>query len=267
MAEQFYDTTHPVRRNLHKAYIRQCLNNFSGTSSVIQLLGAEFTGPLHFVQFWTDEIAAWKRETGKQAIIGLSTTKDVQDAILQDQTRANTIDLIDIRYWYYQQNGMAYAPQGGVHLAPRQHARLLKPKKSSAEQVYRTVREYRSKYPGKAVIYSADGYDAYGWPVFMAGGSLANIPVISAPGFLSAAATMLPVDLADSTQLALRNDHHEYIVYSTTATIQLDLSKGVYNAYWIDTKDGHVVKLDKHVKGGVMKSPVTGAIVLWLKTI
>jgi hypothetical protein len=265
MAEQFYDTTHAVRRTIHKAYIRQCLNNFAETSSVIQLLGAEFTGPLHFVQFWADEVATWKRETGKSAIIGLSTTKDVQDVMLEDQVHAAAIDLIDIRYWYYQQNGTAYAPQGGVSLAPRQHARLLKPKRSSAEQVYRAVREYRSKYPGKAVMYSADGYDNFGWAVFMAGGSLANIPVVNVPGFLSAAATMLPVDMADSTQFALRNERNEYIVY--TNGTQIDLPKGNYNAYWIDVKDGHIIKTDKHVRGGVMKSPVTDVVVLWLSRI
>ncbi|SEW22249.1 hypothetical protein SAMN05428988_3301 [Chitinophaga sp. YR573] len=259
MAEQFYDTTNAVRRNLHKAYIRQCLNNFDGTSSVIQLLGAEFTGPLHFVQFWTDEIAAWKRETGKPAIIGLSTTKDVQDAILEDKTRLSAIDLIDIRYWYYQQNGTAYAPQGGQNLAPRQHARLLKPKKTSAEQVYRAVREYRSKYPGKAVLYSADGYDAFGWAVFMAGGSLANIPVIQADGFLSAAASMQPADNTDG-QLTLSNSNNEYIVYSTSA-IHLDL-KGSYKACWIDPKDGHVLKTEKNIK--TLKSPVEDTVVLWL---
>jgi len=258
MAAQFYDTTNAVRRSLHKAYIRQCLNNFNGTGSVIQLLGAEFTGPLHFVQFWIDEVAAWKRETGKPAIIGLSTTKDVQDAILEDKVRLSAIDLIDIRYWYYQQDGTAYAPQGGQNLAPRQHARLLKPKKTSAEQVYRAVREYRNKYPDKAVLYSADGYDAFGWAVFMAGGSLANIPVIQADGFLSAAASMQPVDIAG--QLTLHNANNEYIVYSASA-IHLNL-EGSYKAYWIDPKDGHVLKTEKNIK--TLKNPVEGAIVLWL---
>lgn len=278
MAEQFYDTTNAVRRNLHKAYIRQCLNNFDGTGSVIQLLGAEFTGPLHFVQFWADEVAAWKRETGKPAVIGLSTTKDVQDAILEDKTRLSAIDLIDIRYWYYQQNGTAYAPQGGQNLAPRQHARLLKPKKTSAEQVYRAVREYRSKYPGKAVLYSADGYDAFGWAVFMAGGSLANIPVIKAEGFLLAAADMQPVDTTTiqsvtsiktsaiqpaattAGQFVLRNEHDDYIIYATE-TIHLNL-KGSYKAYWIDPRDGHILKTEKNIK--TLKNPVEGAVVLWL---
>ncbi len=67
----FMDIAHPVRRALHKAYIRQCLNNFTDNNGVLHLIGAEYTGPLHFVQFWLDEIAAWERETGKHPLIGL----------------------------------------------------------------------------------------------------------------------------------------------------------------------------------------------------
>ena len=74
-------------------------------NGVIQLIGAEFTGPLHFVQFWIDTIKEWEKETGKHPIIGLSVTKDVQDAILADPKRAGVVDLIDIRYWHYQADG------------------------------------------------------------------------------------------------------------------------------------------------------------------
>ena len=84
VADMFYDISHPVRRELHRQYIRQCLNNFADNSNVIQLTSAEFTGPLHFVQFWLDVIAEWEAETGKKAKVALSTTKDVQDAILAD---------------------------------------------------------------------------------------------------------------------------------------------------------------------------------------
>ena len=44
-AEQFYDILNPVRRELHKKYIRQCLNNFKDNNGVIQIIGEEFTGP------------------------------------------------------------------------------------------------------------------------------------------------------------------------------------------------------------------------------
>ena len=37
-------------------------------------------------QFWLDTIAEWQKETGKKVLVGLSCTKDVQDAILADPT-------------------------------------------------------------------------------------------------------------------------------------------------------------------------------------
>jgi hypothetical protein len=167
--------THAKRRELHRAYIRKCLDNFTGNANVIHLTSAEFTGPLHFMEFWLDCVGEWEREAGKRALIALSATRDVQDAILANRTRAAIVDVIDIRYWYYQADGSAYAPRGGQNLAPRQHARLLKPRSSSAEQAARAVREYRDKFPDKAVIYSADGADKFGDAVLTAGGSLAEV--------------------------------------------------------------------------------------------
>lgn len=261
MAEQFYDTTHPVRRALHQAYIRQCMDAFRQNGNVIQLIGAEYTGPLHFVQFWLNTIAAYKSERHPLCITGLSTTKDVQDAILNNPVYARTVDLIDIRYWHYQQDGKTYEPKGGQNLAPRQHARLLKPKRSSEEMVYKAVREYREKYPDKAVIYSADSYDKFGWAVFMAGGSLPDIPVIAAPGFLTAAAGMQPVDLPGT--MALKNEGKEYIIYcNTNEEITVDAVKnGV--ARWIDAKDGHVIT-NKKISSFKFHNPQQSPAVLWI---
>ena len=121
------------------------------------------------MQFWIDEVQKWKDETGKKEIIGLSATKDVQDAILKDANRAKTVDAIDIRYWYYKDDGTAYAPEGGKNLAPRQHARQMKVGKETDEQVYRAVREYREKYPEKVVLYSTDGSPRFGWAALMGG--------------------------------------------------------------------------------------------------
>ncbi|MCB1125329.1 MAG: pectate lyase, partial [Verrucomicrobiae bacterium] len=108
-ADLFYDVTHPVRRKLHEGYIRQCLDNFAGNDNVIQFTGAEFTGPLHFMEFWLDTISAWERtqlltardgnppavahhdisadSCRRLPVIALSATKDVQDAILADPVR------------------------------------------------------------------------------------------------------------------------------------------------------------------------------------
>ncbi|MEI6950042.1 DUF6298 domain-containing protein [Paraflavisolibacter sp. H34] len=270
LADQFYDVNHPVRRPLHRAYIRQCLENFKNNSGVIQLVSEEYTGPAHFVRFWLDVINEWETETGKQEIIGLSTTKDVQDSILADPARAAVVDLIDIRYWHYQPDGSAYAPAGGQNLAPRQHARLLKPKRTTFEQVYRAVREYKQKFPDKAVLFSADGWDAFGWASFMAGGSLATIPAIAHPGFLAAASSMRPLDLPGAAKgvLALGNKDREYIIYNEDdAPVSVDLSgvKATYKARWIDTRSGALLKEQK-VKGGSaleLKAPKKGAL-LWL---
>src|SRR5699024_5589201 len=188
MANQFYDTTNVIRKKLHIAYIKKCLKNFKKNSNVIQFTAAEFTGPLSFVQFWLDVIGRWEKSTGETEWIGLSTTKDVQDAILNDPRRSALIDVIDIRHWHYEKDSSLYAPEGGKSLAPRQWARLLKPRGSSFNQVYRAVKEYRQKYPHKAVMYSYRNYVRYGWAVFMAGGSFATLPEIEAKGFLKSAA-------------------------------------------------------------------------------
>jgi hypothetical protein len=261
MAEQFYDVSNPVRRGLHRAYIRKCLDNFTDNSSVIQLTSAEYTGPLHFVQFWLDVIKEWETETGKKALIGLSTTKDVQDAILADKERAAIVDIIDIRYWHYQEDGSAYAPAGGQNLAPRQQARQFKPKRSSFEQVYRAVKEYRDKYPGKAVMYSGDGLNN-AWAVFMAGGSLAGIPAVADARFLAAAATMHPAGMCKLT-----NDQNEWIIYTDSSTVQCDLT-GTYRVKWIDAATGQLIGKEQKIKAGksiTLNSPKQGRVVCWIR--
>jgi hypothetical protein len=202
-AEQFYDISNPIRKELHRKYIRQCLDNFKDNNSVIQLIGEEFTGPTHFVKFWLDVIKEWEKETGKHPIIGLAVTKDVQDSILNDPSYSSVVDLIDIRYWHYQADGTAYEPKGGQNLAPRQHARLLKPKKTSFEQVYRAVKEYKDKFPNKAVVYSGDSYSEFGMAAFMAGGSLPVLPKEIDEKYLRLAINMKP---------AISNDKKEYIL-------------------------------------------------------
>ena len=216
-AEQFYDISNPVRRDLHKKYIRQCLNNFKNNNGVIQLIGEEFTGPAHFVKFWLDVIKEWEKETGKNAITGLSVTKDVQDSILSNPAYASVIDLIDIRYWHYQSDGTIYEPRGGQNLAPRQHARLLKPKKTSFDQVYRAVKEYKDRFPNKAVVYSGDSYSEFALAAFMAGGSLAVLPDKVSPQALKQAVNMKPVASANKKEYILSNGKNS-IVYNIEAS-------------------------------------------------
>lgn len=214
-AEQFYNLSNPVRKELHKKYIRQCLSNFKDNTGVIQLISEEYTGPVHFVKFWLDVIREWEKETGKHPLIALSVTKDVQDSILAMPAYAAVVDIIDIRYWHYQADGTAYAPKGGENLAPRQHARLLKPKKASFEQVYRAVKEYRTKYPTKAVMYSGDNYPEFGIAVLMAGGSMPVLPENIDASILKAASGMKPFASSNANEYVL-SDGKSSIVYNTT---------------------------------------------------
>lgn len=156
MANEFYDVRHPVRRDLHRAYIRQCLANLADEPNVIHTLTAENSGPLAFMQFWLDVIAEWKKETGRHPLIALSAPKDVQDAILADPARAAVVDVIDLTYWFRTPDGAEFAPAGGQQLAPRQHARLWKGGRPTAASIADMVREYRAKFPGKAVITGLD---------------------------------------------------------------------------------------------------------------
>jgi hypothetical protein len=232
MAEQFYDVNNPVRREIYRAYIRKCLDNLAHNGNVIHLTSAEFTGPLPFVQFWLDTIAQWQADTGNKAVVGISATKDVQDAILNDPVRSRLISVINIEYWWYQSDGKLYAPEGGKNLAPRQWARVLKPRGSSFEQVERAVREYRQKYPEKAVIYSADG-ENQGWAVLLGGGSLPNIRGSLDPKLAESLPKMTPLELNGKPALGIADT-----MYLTDSTQTLD----GYESHRIDQ---HVVWLTR----------------------
>jgi hypothetical protein len=208
-AELFYDVTHPVRRKLHEGYIRQCLDNFTNHANVIQFTSAEFTGPLHFMQFWLDVIAHWERTSPVAAdvsppklpaeevsadsrrllpIIALSATKDVQDAILADAKRSAIVDVIDFRYWWRTDKG-EFAPPGGKNLAPRQFERQWRGGRPTDENLASMAAEYRVKFPTKPIICD---FDAAGWAWVCAGGSMPRLPRTTDSKLLAAIPRMKP---------------------------------------------------------------------------
>ena len=247
VADMFYDISHPVRRELHRQYIRQCLNNFADNSNVIQLTSAEFTGPLHFVQFWLDVIAEWEAETGKKAKVALSTTKDVQDAILADPKRAAVVDVIDIRYWHYKKDGI-FAPEGGKNMAPRQHMRKMKVGKITFNEAYKAVSEYRRKFPQKAVTFYAQNYPSMGWAVFMASGSCPVIPCKDKAFLKDAAAMEVEETNTDQYKKLVKSDTGN-IIYSKSGTeIPIHLSSGKYVLKYIHPNSGEVNTINKSLK-------------------
>ena len=267
LAEQFYDVSNRPLRKLHRNYIRQCLNNFVGQSNVIQLTSGEYTGPLSFMQFWIDTIVEWERETGEDAIIALSCTKDVQDAILADVNRSPHIDVIDIRYWTYTEDGELYAPPGGKHLSPRQHLRQLKPAATSFASIARSIREYCRKFPNKAVTYNAHIHcraKRDGWAVLMGGGSLPNVPNLS-PTLSAAIVKMRPserIKLKEGQWFLSREDR-EYLIYSrrTQPTpIQLELGTD-WEWCSVDPQTGHTRSFAR-AKDGVVPA---GVSIVWVR--
>lgn len=242
VADMFYDVDHPVRRELHRNYIRQCLDNFADDPNVVHLISAEFTGPQHFVEFWLDVIGEWQRETGKDPMIALSTTKDVQDAILADPERSKLVDIIDIRYWHYNTDGV-YAPEGGKNLAPRQHARKMKVGKVTFDEAYKAVSEYATRYPDKAVTYYAQNYPDMAWAVLMGGGSCPAIKVDN-DEFLADVAAMKVV--AGAVPM-LSGDNGAVVYARESGNVSVDLPKGRYSLMSIDPKSGKTSVLNKRM--------------------
>lgn len=269
MAEQFYNIDNPKLRPLHKQYIRQCLENFKDDDNVVQLISEEYTGPLHFTRFWLETIAEWEAETGRHPLIALSCTKDAQDAILADPELSKVVDIIDIRYWHYNTQGL-WAPPAGKNMAPRQFMRKMKVGKTGFAEAYKAVKEYRTKYPDKAVTFFAQQYPQYGWAILMAGGSCPNVPVKDGK-FLSDVAKMAYISgEGDSKQQMIGSPEVGYVIYSHDGHPTMNgIEPGTYATYAIDVQDGKVERLSKKEKldGSSTITNFGNDKVLWLEKL
>jgi len=175
VANQVYDVSDPVRRALHRALILHELDELSGARNLFFSLGAQFAGPLSFQEFFQDTVAEWERQTGRTVRLELATSKDITDAILAGPARARQVAVIDMRYWQYRPDGSLWAPPGGKNLAFREAIVADfgrsgdTPPDTTPQQVYRQVREYRDRYPDKAIVAWNGGAGSI--PILMAGGA------------------------------------------------------------------------------------------------
>jgi hypothetical protein len=168
-SETFWDVSDPVRRDLHRLYIRHTLDALKGRANVIYGLDPEYTGPLAFVQFWLDTIAEWETENDQSVWVALEVPKAVMDAVLDDPLRARTVDAIGFHHWVYRPDGALFAVQGGINKAPREQvdgiaspaelASAADPAavrralwQSTPAMRYRAWREYRDRDPELAII-------------------------------------------------------------------------------------------------------------------
>jgi hypothetical protein len=171
-ANAFFDVTHPVRRELHRKYIRHCLDVLGDFTNVVHLLSQEYTGPAEFVQFWLDTIIEWERETGHSVHIGLGATQDVLDRVLSDPVRAEKVSVIDLRYWWYEADGSLFAPVGGKEVPGRYAAGFEIADRSSPRQIYRQVKECRARFPDRGIVHAINATRQQTWAFLMGGGSM-----------------------------------------------------------------------------------------------
>ena len=280
MAELFYDVTYPVRRELHRRYIRQCLDDFAANANVIQFTSAEFTGPQHFVEFWLDTVAEWERknvgdsrrlDSGEKfrvrnPVIALSATKDVQDAILADRKRAAVVDVVDFRYWWRTAKG-EFAPPGGKNLAPRQFERQWRGGRPTDTDLATMASEYRAKSPGKPVICD---FDSASWAWLCAGGSQPRLPSTTDAQLLLAIPRMLPWKSdVGLRQWVLRQTGKQMLAYcGGRAELDLSAENGVFSCTLVDRQTGQLKSPRQNVRGGgKVRLPIDNseASVVWLR--
>ena len=177
VANQFYDAADPRRRALHRAFILHTLDTLGDRPNVVFTLGFQFAGPLAFQQFFLDTVAEWERRNRRRIRVALITSKEITDAVLADPARSRLVSVIDTRYWQYRPDGKLWAPEGGRNLAFREMitAEFKRagdaPPDTTPAQVYRQVREYRDRFPDRAVVAWHSGAGPI--PVLMAGGAQA----------------------------------------------------------------------------------------------
>ncbi|MBN2272684.1 MAG: hypothetical protein JXN61_18870, partial [Sedimentisphaerales bacterium] len=304
-ANAFYDVTNATRRELHRIYIRKCLDELGNCSNVVFLVSEEYTGDLAFMRFWMDTVMEWEQENNTKVKIGLTGTKDVTDAILEDPTRGPRICVICLSYWWYNADGTLYAPEGGKEVAGRYTGNLAK--QTTPQSLYRQIREYRLRYPDKAVIQHHPIEIEKAWAFLMGGGSI----IISGMQYADSQPPKDPWDPPDSyiappeaevilptyefinanLSQSLRKMQPANIVATNKENnwslageddclifalrggrIDLDLSKipkGPYSAKWFDPRNGALTPADP---AGIItgkrvsfETPDRRCWVLWLK--
>lgn len=143
-------------------------------------------------------------------------------------------------------------------------------KKLSATQIARQIREYRSKYPEKAILCSLDKSD--GWLVLAAGGSVPRIPNLTEPRLLAVLPRMSPFELKNGPghqRWALAEPGHNYFVYVNAGEIvRVDLSETnkSFTAIWFNPRTDDFLRADETIRGGMVElsNPDATARVLWL---
>ena len=296
-ANVFYDVTHPLRRELHRAYIRHALDALKDNTNVVHGIDREYTGPIAFVRFWLDTIAEWQQETGRRVFISLEIPKAQMDEILDDPARGPMITAADVLGWTYRADGALFAARGGINRAPREQRPdiataeeldALKAKigvaatdqrdflngpefqklvdelwASSKPMRYRAWREYRDGHPRLVLLWNGDEY-----------ADLTRVIERAVPR--EAREGMRPADLVRShhaTTWCMAKGTEAFLVYSMNgeaAVLDLSGARGTFTVEWLDQERGALQNAPAVAGGRVRtlappKAGTGGAWVAWLK--
>ena len=247
-ANAFYDIAHPVRRDLHRRYIRHCLDVLKDNTNVIYGLDREYSGPLPFVQFVLDTIAEWQRENAKKVFIALEVPKAQVDALLADPVRRPLISAIDFHNWSYRSDGSLFAIEGGLNLAPREQltragSRPNQPRPGGAMQRYRALREYRDAFPDLVVVRKTDDFPD------LTAAIEKSIP--AADRAQTRAAPLVRTHAASTWAMAAPGS--AYLVYSLVGEpVELDLTadRATYTVAWLDSATAELRSVTTPIAGG-----------------
>ncbi len=282
-ANTFYDVSDPVRRDLHRRYIRQALDALGDHTNVVHGLDREYTGSLAFVEFWLDTLAEWQRERGRSLFIALEIPKAQMDAILDDPVRGPMVSAIDFHAWAYRPDGQLFAARGDLNRSPReQRPDIATPEEldaltrrlgrarldqadflngpeyqalfdtlwaSSTPMKYRAWREYRDRHPDLVVLRADDAY-----PDLTRGVER----VVAAAD----RAAMRPADLVRSpreTAWAVGSPGAGVLVYAIAGgPVELDLTTETadFEVVWIDSRTESRHAESARVSGGRVVSLV-----------
>lgn len=297
IANRFFDVSHAGRRALHRAFIRHHLETLGRQASVVFSLAFQYAGPPAFQTFFLDTVGEWERETGRTVKVALVTSRELTEAVLADPARAALVDVIDLRYWQRLTDGTWWAPVSGIDRAFREQnqQRFGKgfdtPPDTTALHVYQHVRDYRARFPDKAVVAWHGGQGSL--PVLMAGGAQALLKNPSSAQTLPvpeggplddfirtewarALLTQTPRDGAwvepDTTWALASADGATWLISSLAGEsirATADLAAGDFVGGWLNPKTGErrAVAAVRLEPGVVLTKPTAEVWVLWLRRL
>jgi hypothetical protein len=264
-AEVFYDVSDPVRRDLHRRYIRHSLDVLKDRTNVVYGIDREYTGPLSFVEFWLDTIAEWERENRHDVKVVLEIPKAQLDALLADPVRRPLFDAMAVHHWLYRNDGRLFAVVGGINKAPREQQDAFIPPPNGNEALgvqraplwettpamkYRAWREYADKAPDLVFLFPQDLFPELTRAVEAA------VPTSERYGSVMVDEAMAEDRAPSTTAWVMESPKGNRLVYSTTGDVVRLKGEVQGRVRWIGA-DGTIA--EAAIDGGVLTPPAAMA--------